>query len=376
MNKTNTINSITRRLLIVGITASVCTYIAGCRTYPGHKNKKETPLNILEIRENVPSPYVDPSAKSGLKLAPAPAAASVPANKGAGIELVLPKTIANPNMMTGEEILTVDFTPAPVMETKKVAAKKPEPLPEVVEPQRLTYAVKKGDTLWDIARAYGISTNELAAENLINLSDLLKVGAVLRIPPGGAFIPVSQRPVIKKQEKRKSVSAALVSKQAVPSSGKHIVKKGDTLWDIAQTYGVKVDALKKLNRLTDDVLHPGQLLILRDLPSARPVVVKPVHSRTQQKSHVNTTPKSTNTEVDVAIHLSDAGKGSPMAAGTDDADMKLKNLPHFISDGDTLKSIAEMYGSKVEWILNENSTIKTDNDLKNGLEIQVPCPEL
>lgn len=42
----------------------------------------------------------------------------------------------------------------------------------------------------------------------------------------------------------------------------YIIQVGDTLWSIAQQYGVTVDALKRANGLSDNVIVPGQLLYL------------------------------------------------------------------------------------------------------------------
>ena len=52
---------------------------------------------------------------------------------------------------------------------------------------------------------------------------------------------------------------------------------------------------------------------------------------------------------------------------------KYTMLPHFVDKAnDTLKDIADMYGSKVSLIKNANPSIKTDADLKGVDEIKVP----
>ena len=44
---------------------------------------------------------------------------------------------------------------------------------------------------------------------------------------------------------------------------KHLlVSEGDNLWNIAQVYGVSVDDLKKWNNLSSDVIQPGSNLII------------------------------------------------------------------------------------------------------------------
>ncbi len=52
--------------------------------------------------------------------------------------------------------------------------------------------------------------------------------------------------------------------QVPPADGVvHTVQKGDTLWNISQRYGVKVDDLKRLNNLTDNNIKLGMVLRIR-----------------------------------------------------------------------------------------------------------------
>ena len=51
-----------------------------------------------------------------------------------------------------------------------------------------------------------------------------------------------------------NVSTAL----SIPSI--YTVKRGDSLWKISSTYGVKISNLISINDLSDDVIHPGQEL--------------------------------------------------------------------------------------------------------------------
>ncbi|WP_338470888.1 LysM peptidoglycan-binding domain-containing protein [Niallia sp. XMNu-256] len=40
------------------------------------------------------------------------------------------------------------------------------------------------------------------------------------------------------------------------------IRKGDTLWNISKVYGVSVDSLMKWNNLSSDVIHPGLRLVI------------------------------------------------------------------------------------------------------------------
>ena len=95
-----------------------------------------------------------------------------------------------------------------------------------------TYTVKSGDSLWKIANGYGVTVNELKSLNDLT-SDILSIGQVLKIPS---------------------------SSSSNSSGSTYTVKAGDSLWNIANKYGITVDELKNLNNLTSNTLSIGQTL--------------------------------------------------------------------------------------------------------------------
>ncbi|WP_339213963.1 N-acetylmuramoyl-L-alanine amidase [Ornithinibacillus sp. FSL M8-0202] len=50
--------------------------------------------------------------------------------------------------------------------------------------------------------------------------------------------------------------------ETAPSSGVHVVEKGDTLWSISQKYNTTVAVLKSLNKISGDLIVPGQKIKL------------------------------------------------------------------------------------------------------------------
>lgn len=70
------------------------------------------------------------------------------------------------------------------------------------------------------------------------------------------FDDVSKRDfkIAYKKEKRQQSDSKRVEK--------YFVKKGDTLYSISKKFGLSVDKLKKINRLKDNIISIGQLLII------------------------------------------------------------------------------------------------------------------
>ena len=111
------------------------------------------------------------------------------------------------------------------------------------------YTVKKGDTLWDIAQAHAVSLEGLRRVNNLSRDASLKPGQELTIPRHAeAGIPPISRPG-KESEPR------------VPSVKRYVVKRGDTLWEIARAHAVSPEELRRVNNLSRDAtIRPGQEL--------------------------------------------------------------------------------------------------------------------
>lgn len=102
----------------------------------------------------------------------------------------------------------------------------------------VAYAVRSGDTLWDIARKYGVSVDAVQEENGLQ-GQVIRAGQELRIR-------------IESGDAKGPSSAA--------TSVDHTVKSGDTLSEIAEAYGSSVTAIQGANGLGNGTIRPGQVL--------------------------------------------------------------------------------------------------------------------
>ena len=106
-----------------------------------------------------------------------------------------------------------------------------------------TYTVKAGDTLTKIAKAHGMTLQQLLSANKIMNPNLIKIGQVLKIPAKS--------------------NATTQPAPTIPKSVSYTVKKGDTLYAIAKSYKVTVQQLVAANKLTNaNSIAIGQVLTI------------------------------------------------------------------------------------------------------------------
>lgn len=115
-------------------------------------------------------------------------------------------------------------------------------VPQLVSanPEFQWYTVQKGDTLSELALRFGLSIATIKSSNQLR-SDRLQIGQKLKI---------------------------LQTNSPSTSFQMHTVARGDTLSEIANTYGISTDSLKKYNQLRHDRILIGQKL---RIPTLAPV---------------------------------------------------------------------------------------------------------
>ncbi len=111
------------------------------------------------------------------------------------------------------------------------------------------YVVQKGDNLWDIARSFNTTPEKLRNLNYLGNSSRIYVGQVIKLP--GSANP-------KVETAREDYD-----RQPAGKTGSYTVKRGDTLWDIARQYGTTTATLRRLNGLSrSSKIYVGQKILV------------------------------------------------------------------------------------------------------------------
>lgn len=172
-------------------------------------------------------------------------------------------------------------------------------------------------------------------------------------------------------------------KYVAPQEGTYYtVQKGDSLWSIANKYGITVDDLKKLNNLKTNTISVGQNLKVK-LEEEKPIedylvyTVKKGDSLYKIANEYNTT---VNTIMDIN-NLSGTGltiNQQLLLPKTESINIDIntnpKGITYVVKSGDTLYKIANSYGITADKIISANN-LKT-NTLQIGQELLIPVTDV
>ncbi len=123
-----------------------------------------------------------------------------------------------------------------------------------------THRVRKGETLSTIARRYGTSVKSIMRANGLKSSRYIKVGWRLKVP-------VRKKYASTRKTAAPAVSSKKRNSKACPTPRQYAVRKGDSLWKIANRFRTTTKAIQTANRVSGTALSIGQVLIIPNLPT-------------------------------------------------------------------------------------------------------------
>lgn len=207
-----------------------------------------------------------------------------------------------------------------------------------------TYIVQKGDSLYSIANKLGTTVSELKKENNLT-SNTLQIGQILRIPTKEIY------------EGEENV---------------YIVQKGDTLYSVAMANNTTVDELKKGNNLTSNILSTGQLL---KIPSAllpeSTYTVKKGDSLYSIANKYNTTVEELKRINNLTSNTLSIGQVLKLPSDkASNIEQEKNTITYTVQKGDSLYSIARKYSTTIDKIKDLNNL--TTNLLSIGQVLLIP----
>jgi len=241
---------------------------------------------------------------------------------------------------------------APAPAPAPVAVAQPAPVSATAQ----VYVVKKGDSLWKIAKAENVTVGELSRANNMSKTSVLKVGQKLTVPaPKADKTSVATASVIPTSTDANSAPSAATA-AATPSTGTvdsgnlYVVKSGDSLWKIARHQNVTVAALRQANNLSGDSLKVGQKL---HIPMA--------------------TAKATT---DTAGNTVSAGVAATSSGGWQSSGTYTENgqTIHVVDVNETPSTIAKKYGIKTDDLMKANN-ITDPKKLVYGQHLVIPSQQ-
>ena len=246
------------------------------------------------------------------------------------------------------------------------------------------YIVKKGDSLWSISRAYNTTVDEL--KKLNNLStNLLSVGQILKIPVKSEVENYNIYTVVKGDtlykianqfgvtvndiitaNNLKSNTLQIGQKLSIPilkqENIEYYVQSGDSLWSIARKFNTSVDEIKKLNNLTTNLLNINQrLLIPKETDNNISEEQKYYEYTVISGDTLYSIARKYNTTVNELLSYNNLSS-TALSLG-----QKIKipiEFVYTVKKGDTLYSIAQNYNTTVDNIKKKNNL--TSNSLSIG----------
>lgn len=212
------------------------------------------------------------------------------------------------------------------------------------------YVVRRGDSLYEIAKANDTSVAALRALNNLQ-GNIIRPGQTLIVTASATTAPA--RPV---------------------ADSTHRVSAGESLYIIANLNDTTVETLRTLNKLRSNMIHPGQILSLPVTAQAAAVAAQlPAASQVSNRQHrvrhgeslyiiarqngtTVTAIRALNGLRNDTIHpgqeLQLPSPGQPLAPSAP--------LEHRVRRGDSLWTIARRYGTSVR-LLKSSNGLNNDN---------------
>lgn len=213
------------------------------------------------------------------------------------------------------------------------------------------YTVSAGDSLYEIAQAYGTTVDNLMAINGLS-STFLQIGDQL-VVPGADKSATSEAPTEEtteetttedknkeenKEEATETSTDLTDEEKAAGIKAKHIIQKGETLFKIANKYGVTLYNLKSWNNITaENPARVGDELIIKDS------AYEPQKHKVVEGDTIDAVAETYQTTAD-AIKVWNELADNELEVGKEIYVSNPEPTLHEVQTGENLQTIADQYG--------------------------------
>ena len=170
------------------------------------------------------------------------------------------------------KLLSFFKSTAPENTTKSLSGEKPKN-------DNPVYTVKKGDTLFSVAKANGVSVEDLKKANGLK-DNTLSLGQKLRIPAksNAAIFPAAKKNANNGIQMYREISDEEIAKEntrnkfvKIIKNPDYVIKEGDTAGTFAKKFNVSTEALLALNAIDEKKLKIGQTIKIPERREAKNV---------------------------------------------------------------------------------------------------------
>lgn len=184
--------------------------------------------------------------------------------------------VKNPGQVVLRDLPAAKPAPAKSAPAKSTPAAAPAPRPapaspvvteaaEVLNvPASGQHIVQKSESLYSVARRYGLRPADLAAWNNLPPSAALSLGQVLRVVPSAAAPkPAAPIPAAATTTPARPAPAVTPAPAATTGPIRHTVAAGESMYAISRKYGVTIKQIMEWNGKPDFNVRPGEVLTIR-----------------------------------------------------------------------------------------------------------------
>ena len=122
-----------------------------------------------------------------------------------------------------------------------------------------SYVVQAGDSVWKIAKKFGMTLDQVAQLNGLK-GYLIHPGQRLNVSGTENLVSKIEQPTVTKPVQTRPTSPVQTNTNSAIGKSSYVVQAGDSVWRIASKHGLSLDQFRRLNNLSGNFIYPGQVV--------------------------------------------------------------------------------------------------------------------